>query len=387
MDAQRLSYRRSSSVGSNLLLLLLLVLSACNTRSEESATPTPAVGIQLGPQPCPNAVKDPAYWDTIIGTRGGDKVERVVCGNLIGNTSLQALATVRAPGRERFLDVYVYNSITSTSPERLFRLQGLRMGDAKLSKYNTILTAQVDEGSSINKGQPPEKQTQDLFREFKGSDGTGTFVQIAFPGMFPDLTRFQAEADQDKVKQGQDSWKLDPAQTAYRLATTLLAWKAENATATLLNGGGTDDLNAVVVVKATFNGMSTVPMTVFLSRLEGNNQGGIWEVTATRGDRIAITSPQAGAQLTSPVTVTGYGPVFEGEVGPVYVMAHLYNKSDFSIARAQQSDYPVIASFSSEVNYNFSFRGGSQEGIVVLQNNSPIGLGSASVMVKVLLSA
>jgi hypothetical protein len=37
------------------------------------------------------------------------------------------------------------------------------MGDAKLSKYNAILTAQVDEGSSINKGQSPEKQTQDLF--------------------------------------------------------------------------------------------------------------------------------------------------------------------------------------------------------------------------------
>src|SRR5436305_1463789 len=83
---------------------------------------------------------------------------------------------------------------------------GLNRGEAKISQYNTVITAEVDVNSSLNKGQPPAKLTLDLFREFRGFDTAGTFVQVSFPGMFPDLTRWQAEADQQKVKQGQDSW-------------------------------------------------------------------------------------------------------------------------------------------------------------------------------------
>src|SRR5258705_3473346 len=37
-----------------------------------------------------------------------------------------------------------------------------------------------------------------FFREFKWSGGANTFVQVTFPGIFPDLTRYQAEADQDR---------------------------------------------------------------------------------------------------------------------------------------------------------------------------------------------
>jgi hypothetical protein len=34
--------------------------------------------------------------------------------------------------------------------------------------------------------------TADLFREFDWSAEEGTLVQTAFPGLFPDLTRYQA---------------------------------------------------------------------------------------------------------------------------------------------------------------------------------------------------
>jgi hypothetical protein len=149
----------------------------------------------FGPQSCPNAVANPTHWNPIVGVHAGQKVESVSCGNLINNPSLQALVTVRNPGSDRLLDVYVYTYITNAHPTQLFKLQGLNRGNAVISKYNTVITAQVDLNSSINKGQPPAKLTQDLFREFRGFDTAGTFVQVVFPGMFPDLTRWQAEAD------------------------------------------------------------------------------------------------------------------------------------------------------------------------------------------------
>jgi hypothetical protein len=172
----------------------------------------------FGPQPCPNAAANPAHWNPIVGVHGGQKVESVSCSNLLNNPSLQALVTVRNPGSNRLLDVYVYTYITNAHPTQLFKLQGLNRGNALISKYNTVITAQVDLNSSINKGQPPAKLTQDLFREFRGFDTAGTFVQVVFPGMFPDLTRWQAEADQARVNHGQDIWKLDAVQTAKHFA-------------------------------------------------------------------------------------------------------------------------------------------------------------------------
>ncbi len=52
--------------------------------------------------------------------------------------------------------------------------------------------------------------------------------------MFPDLTRWQAEADQKKVSHGQDTWKLDATQTAKRFAKEFLR---AGGTTTLVSGG------------------------------------------------------------------------------------------------------------------------------------------------------
>jgi hypothetical protein len=191
---------------SSLLLLLAFFLVACggigggsnpgatatgNTTPTTSTTPA----VRLGAQPCPDAIKDPAHWTAIITPTTSSKVESASCGNLKGIPSLQALVTVRYDGTGAILDVYVYDHITDPSPVQLFKLQNLTRGSVKISGYNTVLTAEVDPNSSINAGQPDANLTQDLFREFKWSDAAGTLVPVAFPGFFPDLTRYQAEAD------------------------------------------------------------------------------------------------------------------------------------------------------------------------------------------------
>src|SRR5712691_30214 len=320
----------------SVLLLLALSLAACGNNADGNAgskptsmasagaspltTPSSTPIAKIGAQPCPDAVKDPAHWIPILPTYLPDtRVEKVSCGNLLNNPSLQALVTVRNPGSDRLLDVYVYTNITDAHPTQLFKLQGLNRGEAKISPYNTVITAEVDLHSSLNTGQPPAKLTLDLFREFRGFDTAGTFVQVSFPGMFPDLTRWQAEADQEQVNHGHQPWKLDAAQTAKRFAEQFLL---AGGTVTLVSGGGRHDLDARVNLAFPSPGGGGPPRItkITLSRLEGHVNG-IWEVTAVEADWLFISSPQSGlsTRISSPVTVSGFGPQFEAQIGVVWV--------------------------------------------------------------------
>lgn len=387
----------------SLLLLLALSLAACGNNGSGNASGTPpskaSAGasptftstpiVKTGAQPCPEAVKDPAYWDPIIPTHSPDsQVKSVSCGYLMGTPTLQALITVNKSGSDAILDVYMYNNITDAHPTQLFKLQNLIHGDAKISGYTTVLTSEVDQNSSINKGQPGAALTPDLFREFKWSDGAGTLVQTVFPGFYPDLTRYQAEADQEAVNKGTDPWKLDAAQTAKYFATSILKMKA-NSSVIVVSGGGRDDLNAIVNVTLPSNGGGTPrPVKITLSRLEGNTNGGIWVVIAVGSENMSITSPRSDERLDSPVTVTGSGIAFEGQIGVVRVLDHLYNDIGHAFAMSQNANSGFgPGTFSTPVTYDSSFHGGSQEGIVALYYQGGAEFDFGVVMLKVLVEA
>ncbi len=352
--------------------------------SDNQTTAAPSPGIGLGPRPCPDAVKAPSHWDAIIPTQNGvTQVENVMCGNLTGSTTLQALVTVRYHGTGQILDVYVYNDITSPSPSQLFRLQNLYKGNAKISVYNTVLTAEVDQNSSINAGKSDTMMTRDLFREYKWSDGAGTLVPVSFPGIFPDLTRYQAENDQAQVNQGHDPWKLNAAQVANHMAADkqLLNWSGDAPTV-VVSGGGSNDSDAVVTVKNPVPDGNTIKVS--LQRLEGNTNGGIWEAVSVTADGMSIITPQSRDILASPVNVTGTGNAFEGVIGTVDILDHLY--TSIGHANVTGATGNGKTTFSTNVAYNSTFKGGKQEGIVVLYaaNNAGSSIGAA-VMVKELL--
>jgi hypothetical protein len=306
-----------------------------------------------------------------------------MCGNLIGNATLQALVTVRYQGTGQILDFYVYNDITGPSPSQLFKLQNLYKGDAKISVYNTVLTAEVDQNSSINTGKNDAEMTRDLFREFKWSDGAGTLVPISFPGIFPDLTRYQAENDQAQVNQGQDAWKLNAAQVANHMASDkhLLNWPTNTQTV-VLSGGGSQDNDAVVTVKNPTPVGNTIKVS--LQRLEGNTNGGLWEVVSVTASGMSITSPQIRDILASPIHVTGTGNAFERVIGTVDILDHLY--TPIGHANVTGAIGNGSTTFSTNVAYNSTFKGGTQEGVVVLYaaNNAGSSMGDA-VMIKELL--
>jgi hypothetical protein len=399
MKAASLIAKRSFS-GTGLLVLLFLIptLVACGSapgtgstspgkgttanNGTGSANPTATPGVLLGVQACPGATKNPAYWNPFITTiSGAYKVESVSCANLMGISTLQALVTVRRSDDASTLDVYVFNNISSSMPNRVFQLNGLVQGKAKISGYNTVLTASADELSALNKGKPVSAMTADLYREFKWSDEAGTLTQIAFPGIFPDLTRYQAEDDQAQVNQGQQPWKLSATMVANTLAVSLLNW-SPNSSTTLLSGGGAHDINAVVRVTSSTPGGGSI--TVTLSRLEGNPNGGIWEATEVATDGLSLSGPAPLAVVSSPTVVKGTGNAFEGQVGQVKVLDHLYNSLGQASATGAVGN--GATSFSTNLYYQSTFPAGTQEGVLVLSTYSPKNGVMTAIMEKVLVN-
>jgi Immunoglobulin-like domain of bacterial spore germination len=342
----------------------------------------------MGSQPCPATVASASNWDAIIPTQPpSTKVERVACGNLMGVSSLQAMVTVRTSGVEALLDVYVYNHLTDPHPNKVFALMGLYKGDAKISNYNSLLTAEVDQNSSVNKGKSDAEFVQDLSREFKWSDNAATLVPTAFPGIFPDITRYQAEGDQQAVNQGDAHWKLDASIVASNFATTLLKWPSDSP-ATIVSGGGQNDKNAVVSVKNPRPAGGTIKLT--MDRLELNTNGGIWIVTNAVSDGTAITEPDPNklGQISSPVSVKGKGNAFEAVIGKVLVLDHNYNPIGTADARTPPgAEGNGNLSFSTSVTYTSTFKNGLQDGLVVLYTYSNADGSIAGIaMSKVLLT-
>jgi len=253
-----------------------------------------------------------------------------------------------------------------------------------ISNYNTLLTTEIELKPSQHAGVPSPPVQQDLYREFKWSDGAGTLVQIAFPGLYPDLTRYQAEYEQGQVNTGQgfQQWRLSAVTTAQHFAEFVLGWDP-NAPTTVLSGGGTHDAKALILVKNPSAGGATIKLS--LSRLELNTNGGIWEVTGVETDGMTIASPQYAQQLTSPVQVRGVDAALAGKPTTIKVFDH--DLTEIGQATVTQPGGIGKPNISTSIPFSSSFQGETQEGIVALYAYMGNQVIAGAVMVKVLLSA
>jgi hypothetical protein len=195
------------------------------------------------------------------------------------------------------------------------------------------------------------------------------------------LTRYSAEDDQAQVNQGNQPWKLNATMVANTLAGSLLNW-SQNSSTTLISGGGSHDVNAVVRVTNSAPGGESV--TVTLSRLEGNMNGGIWEAVAVATDGMSFTGPAPMDVLSSPTMVKGTGNAFGGQIGQIKVLDHLYHSLGQASATGVAGNGPT--SFSTRVDYQSTFPAGIQEGVLVLSTNSPKSGVMTAVMEKVLVN-
>jgi hypothetical protein len=148
-----------------LLPSLLLILVACGNIDGSKTTTIKSANqaivstsltntikqtsLMLDTVPCPSSVSSPSHWDAVVGTQPEvNAVQSVTCANLEGDSSLQALVTVGYSDSSA-LNAYIYTNITSANPTQIFSLQGLPQGSASISANNTIITTEVDNGSTI----------------------------------------------------------------------------------------------------------------------------------------------------------------------------------------------------------------------------------------------
>jgi len=203
---------------------------------------------------------------------------------------------------------------------------------------------------------------------------------VPFVGLYPDMTRYQAEAAQDDVNTGQQAqpWRLSAVTTAQNFAEFELGWNA-SAPTTVVSGGGIHDAQAVVQIKNPAADSATI--NVSLSRLELNTNGGIWEVTdvATKGLTIAVA--QNTQPLTSPAQVTGNNTAFAGKATTIMILDQDHTQTSQALSVSGRT------SFSASVAYTSNFPGETEEGILALYCYSSNQVIIGATMVKVMLSA
>ena len=203
-------------------------------------------------------------------------------------------------------------------------------------------------------------------------------MPVAFPGLYPDTSRYQAEFEQYEVNNGQgyQQWRLSAATTAQNFAEFVLKWNP-NTPATVLSGGGTNDIRAMVLIKNPSAGGAAIRLS--LSRLELNANGGIWEVTDVATDGITGASPQDWQQLSNPAQATGTNSAFTQDATTLVVLDH-------DRAAIGQASVAGASTFDAHIPYSSTFQGGTQEGILALFTYTGSHVIAGAVMVKVLLN-
>jgi len=351
------------------------ILSASPTH-DISATPTaklPTITLQV--VGCPALSIN---WDSLVGTHTNvNKVQKVTCGYLEGNGLLQALVNVRYYTPDAKLDMYVYDNLSGTPVQR-FKDQGLIDGDTNISPAGTITTAEIGE-NGIASAVP------NLFKEYKWNGST--FAQTLFPGLYPDITHYQAEKSQALyVSQGgasgNESWRTSGVQVAEHLAFSIFHWS--NVTKTVLKNNLVDP----IIVQVINNGIGGGGFDATLYHLDGvsTNILEITSVTSTNGS-VSLNNPASGTQVNSPVNVQGNYVASGSILGRVVLYENTYViVGDTGALHSTLTS--GSASFNVAMHYTVNEHG-MQEGVMAFlsttQNNTAFI--NQAVMIKIFLSA
>lgn len=392
-----LRFDRVHIAGVILLCCFVILLTACTnpffspSQSGSDETPILSANPTKGISPTPTAklptitlqvVGCPALsinWDSLVGTHTNvNKVQKVTCGYLEGNGLLQALVNVRYYTADAKLDMYVYDNLSGTPVQR-FKDQGLIDGDTNISPAGTITTAEIGV-NGLSTAAP------DLFKEYKWNGST--FAQILFPGLYPDITHYQAEKSQALyVSQGgasgNESWRTSGVDVAEHLAFSIFHWS--DVTKVVLKNNLVDP----IIVQIINNGTGGGGFDATLYHLDNVNTN-ILEITsvASTNGNASLSNPASGTQVSSPVSVQGNYVASGSILGRVVLYNNSYDIVGDTGALHSSLTTGSSGSFSVAIPYKVNAHG-VQEGVIAFfsttQNNTAYIY--QGVMMKVFLSA
>ena len=401
LACSELEYARRSQYVARIVLALLcccliIVASSCakvpskkgpaqaftpvaTSNAIASPTPTPKPPtITLQVIGCPSGLS--LNWDNLVGTQVNlNKVQKVMCGSLEGSGSFEALVNVRYYTPDAKLDYYVYDNLNGT-PSRTFSMQGLLDGDAQISPSGTIMTAEIGPQDTI-------KTKPDVFKEYQWNGSA--FGQAMFPGMYPDMTYYQAEQNQAQLNtelaagNKQNAWRTVFLGVPDHLAKLIFHWtNIDTHTVRFQSSTGT---YIVAVYNLGPGGGGFIATMFHLDNSEANTFE-IMHLTSIDGS-VLLSTPTTGVQLGNPLTISG--STYAN--GTVLGKAVIYNDTFIDIGDSGDIRSPASAgyvNFTKSINYHLN-SSGVQEAAVAFywtnQNNS--NFTNQVVIVKVLLTS
>ena len=283
------------------------------------------------------------------------------------------------------LDFYVYDNLSGT-PAKRFGAQGLIGGDAQISPANTIITAENPNNDPLG---------SNLFKEYQWNGSA--YTQILFPGIYPDMTHYQAEQDQANVNKqlaqttatptaSNNVWQTSAFTVVSRMAGDVFHWspsQIKNTVVTYNPPSGT------YIIQTTNYGPGGGGFTTSLFRLDNvvTNIFEVKEVTSIDGTALLSSPANDLAQpVTSPIKVSGSYQ----STGTILGRVTVYNNTFVIVADTgaiHGSASTGLVSFAPSVSFHLDARG-LQEGLVAfyVTNQNNIVISNQVVLAKVFLS-
>lgn len=213
------------------------------------------------------------------------------------------LVPVQGTHGSHLLDIYIYGCAPTgqvQTPILLFKRQGLPEGSVAVSAASTLLLSYTDTTLSKQALEQLEAWQQDIYQEYRWQNGM--FIQTIFPGLYPVITRHEAELLQHRWDNGDMLPWHDPLITAQQMARDLLHWSDIDFSSTLV------DLSATTAHIVLRHQHPLLTLQVTLQRLIQQDSDGLWFVTSAQTPGITLDRPLLQDPQSSPLTLSGTSP-------------------------------------------------------------------------------
>lgn len=229
--------------------------------------------------------------------------------NQLAGAQSVAMVQVTSNDAQHTLAVYIFGcTMQQHSPKltTLFSQHGLVQGTVEISMAHTLVLGSLDSSLSAQQLALVQPLQQNIYREYSWQNGT--FIQVPFPSLYPVTSRSEAEQLQQQVNSGQSGQPIpwsNPLATAEQMAKDILKWPLISPKDTVVSN------NSTTAQVNLFQQSPQMEVTVTLSRLIQQTNGGLWFVTAAHTNGLALK--QVPGSITSPLIIQGTGALADGQ--------------------------------------------------------------------------
>jgi hypothetical protein len=310
---------------------------------------------------CPKFILNHDYAKSIPRFTSTQHIAAVQLVNELAGGQPAVMVQVANADAEHRLDIYVYGcSIQDTLPKLtlLFKQQGLVEGTAVITQAHTLSISQLD----TSLGPDAEAQLlplqQNVYREYRWTKGA--LVQTVFPGLYPVISRSEAEELQDEANKGQTAPGGDPLTLAKEMAQDLFRWPDSKMHATL------QDSNMTTAHVLLVHDNPHLEVTVTLNRLIQHTSSGLWFVTEAHTEGITVDqAPVVAIPIASPMSIQGFIRQIDGHVD-VRLFDHTLTR--LSQPEQSQSAFTVRPNGRYTLTTSFSNPLPNQPGLLLIED-------------------